>query len=122
MASKIGFVLGAVVGSLIGVWFTWITATAGHVADADLRLLGSLVALCVVVAVILALAAELSSFFPSLGLGFCVPAALASLVCAVISAFRGWWDAALRYAAVTLALVACFFIIRAIVRRIAAQG
>ncbi len=117
MAYRIGLVLGAIVGLLVGAWFTWITATAGHVAEADLVVLGGLVALCVIIAVILALAAELSPFFPGLGAGFCLLAALASLVCAVISGFHGWGDAAVRFAAVMLALVACFFIIRAIAPR-----
>ena len=117
MAYRIGFVLGAIVGLLVGLWFTWITATAGHVAEADLVLLGGLVALSVVIAVILALAAELSPFFPGLGAGFCLIAGLASLVCAVISGFNGWGDAALRFVAVMLGLVACFFIIRAIAPR-----
>lgn len=117
MAYKVGIAVGAIVGLLVGVWFVWITATAGHVAEADLLLLGSLVALCVVVAIVLALAAEFSSFFPGVGVGFSLTAAIASLVCAVIAGFHGWVDASVRFAVVMLALVGCVFIIRAIAPR-----
>jgi hypothetical protein len=118
VASRIGFILGAVVAALVGSWFVYITATAGHVAEADLALLGGLLALCFVVSVVLGVAAEFSPFFPSLGVGFCLVAALASLASAIISGFQGWGDAALRYAGVMLALVVCFFVIRAIAHRI----
>jgi hypothetical protein len=117
MAYKVGLGFGGVVAALVGSWFVYITATAGHVAEADLALLGGLVALCFVVAAVLGLAADISGFFPGLGVGFCLVAALASLVSAIISAFNGWGDAATRYAVVMLALVACFFVVRAIAAR-----
>ena len=117
MTSRLGFVLGAIIALLVGAWFVWTTATAEHVGPTDLRLLGGLAALCLAIAVVLALAAEVSPFFPGLGLGFCLPAALASLVCALISGFRGWGHVALGYALMMLVLVACFLIIRAIAAR-----
>ncbi len=122
MAFRLGFVLGAIIALLVGAWFVWTTATAEGVGATDLRLLGGLAALCLVIAVVLALAAEVSPFFPGLGLGFCLPAALSSLVCAVISGFHGWADVALGYVLMMLALVACSLIITAITPRRHARG
>lgn len=122
MAYRLGLILGAIVGVLVGAWFVYTTATVGGVGVADLRLLAAMVVACLVIAAVLALAADISSFFPGLGLGFCVPAALASLACVVISGFHGWVDVALGYAVVMLGLMACFIIIVAISPRMYARG
>jgi hypothetical protein len=118
---RLGIILGAIIAAVVGAWFIWITATSTG-ADARFGVLGGAVALCFVIAVVVGWAASISPFFPGLGLGFCPTAALASLVCAAISWGHGWGNVALGYVAMMLTLVACFFIVRVLARRIRARG
>ncbi len=120
MSTRLGTALGAGMGMVFALGVILAAATAGfeqpEATAATLILVG---VIFLGIALVLAVAAYVSPFFPSLGYGFCWVATPASLVAALICALTGHGEAAIGLAAWAVELVGCYLIIGFVAPRMA---
>ena len=120
MSTRLGTALGAGLGMVFALGVILAAATTGfeqpEATAATIILVG---VIFLGIALVLAVAAYVSPFFPSLGQGFCWVAAPASLVAAIICAFTGHGEAAIGLAAWVVELAGSYLIIDFVAPRMA---
>jgi hypothetical protein len=118
VSTRLGTALGAGAGMVFALAVVLTAATAGFEQPQATTLTIALVGVIFLgIAVVLAVAAYISPFFPSLGYGFCWVAVPASLLAALICAFTGYLEAAAGLAVWAVELAGCYVILRAIAPR-----
>ena len=120
MSTRLGTALGAGLGMVFALGVILAAATTGfeqpEATAATIILVG---VIFLGIALVLAVAAYVSPFFPSLGQGFCWVAAPASFVAALICAFTGHGEAAIGLVAWVVELAGSYLLIDFVAPRMA---
>lgn len=113
LSTRLGTALGAGAGMVFALGVVLAAATAGFEQPQDTAVTIALVGVIFLgIALVLAVSAYLSPFFPSLGYGFCWVAAPASVMAALICALTGHPAAAVGLAVWVAELAGCYLLLR----------